>query len=389
MSASPVTPSIPDRAVAALQTGAWEEARALLAPLVEKGPADASVLSCWGWALARLGRGEEAERAVDEALKLEAGNIRACLLKADLLTARQAHREASIFYRAVREFGAGRGDLPPDIRDGVRRAERLQENVTRDLFGHLRRDLNAAGYDEGRSSPRFTQALDLASGKRTAYFQQPRNFFLPELPHIQFFPRELFPWLEALEAETDAIAGELEGLLAGDAGFTPYLKTVADLPSQPDYPLIDSLDWSSCFLMNGAPTPAAERCPRTMAALESVPLCRVPGRSPQVMFSQLKAGAHIRPHTGAVNTRLICHLPLIVPPNCKFRVGNEVRTWEKGRAWVFDDTIEHEAINQSDRNRVVLIFDIWRPELTEEERGLVSTLLESLDAYSPSVATWD
>ena len=141
--------------------------------------------------------------------------------------------------------------------------------------------------------------------------------------------------------------------------------------------------------MNGAPTPAAERCPRTMAALESVPLCQVPGRSPQVMFSQLKAGAHIRPHTGAVNTRLICHLPLIVPPNCKFRVGNEVRTWEKGRAWVFDDTIEHEAINQSDRNRVVLIFDIWRPELTEEERGLVSTLLESLDAYSPSVATWD
>lgn len=389
MSASTVTPSVLQRAEAALQSQAWEEARALLEPVAAGGGADAPTLSCWGWTLARLDRGDEAERAVDAALRLEPANLRACLVKADLLTAREAHREASIYYRAVREFGAGRGDLPADLRDGVRRAELIQQTLTRDLFGHLRRDLEAAGYDERRSSPRFNQALDLASGKRTAYFQQPRNFFLPELAHIQFFPRELFPWLEALEAETDAITAELEGLLAGDAGFSPYLKTVADLPSQPDYPLIDSMDWSSCFLMNGAPTPAAERCPRTMAALEAVPLCRVPGRSPQVMFSQLKAGAHIRPHTGAVNTRLICHLPLIVPPNCKFRVGNEVRTWEKGKAWVFDDTIEHEAINQSDRNRVVLIFDIWRPELTEEERGLVSTLLESLDAYSPSVRAWD
>lgn len=388
MSASPAQPSAADRAVAALQTGAWEEARSLLETAVSRGETNAAILSIWGWALARLGRRDEAERAADEALQLEPGNLRACLLKADLLGARQANREASIFYRAVREFGEGRADLPPDIQDGVRRARQVQDGLTRDLFSHLRRDLAAAGYDESTSSPRFSQALDLASGKKTAYFQQPRNFFLPELPHVQFFPREMFPWLEALEAETDAITAELEQLLAGDERFSPYLKTIPDLPSQKDYPLIDSMDWISCFLVNGAPTPAAERCPRTMAALESVPLCRVPGRSPQVMFSQLRPGAHIRPHTGAVNTRLICHLPLIVPPNCRFRVGNEVREWEKGKAWVFDDTIEHEAINQSDRNRVVLIFDIWRPELTEEERGLVSTLLESLDAYSPAIAAW-
>jgi aspartyl/asparaginyl beta-hydroxylase (cupin superfamily) len=383
------TPSVTERAVAMIQAGAWDDVLALLEPHNRPGQAQPSVLACQAWALAGLGRREEAENVVDTALQLEARNIRACLLKADLLTAREAHREANIFYRAVRELGGGQSNLPADIRDGVRRAELLQDRLTRDIFGHLRRDLVAAGYDETRSSSRFTQALDLASGKKTAYFQQPRNFFLPELAHVQFFSRALFPWLEALEAETDAITAELENLLADEKDFSPYLKTVPDLPSQSDYPLIDSMDWSSCFLVNGEPTPNAERCPRTMAALASVPLCRVPGRSPQVMFSQLKAGAHIRPHTGAVNTRLICHLPLIVPPNCKFRVGNEVRTWEKGKAWVFDDTIEHEAINQSDRNRVVLIFDIWRPELTEEERGLVSTLLESLDAYSSNVAAWD
>ena len=66
-----------------------------------------------------------------------------------------------------------------------------------------------------------------------------------------------------------------------------------------------------------------------------------------------------------------------------------MRAWERGKCWAFDDTIEHEAKNGSDRDRVVLIFDIWRPELSAEERVLVTTLLEALDAYSPQTAAWD
>ena len=53
----------------------------------------------------------------------------------------------------------------------------------------------------------------------------------------------------------------------------------------------------------------------------------------------------------------------------------------KGEAWVFDDTIEHEAWNSSGEPRVVLIFDIWRPELTSEERDLVAALMEAVDSY--------
>jgi aspartyl/asparaginyl beta-hydroxylase (cupin superfamily) len=48
---------------------------------------------------------------------------------------------------------------------------------------------------------------------------------------------------------------------------------------------------------------------------------------------------------------------------------------------VFDDSIEHEAWNSSNEPRVILIFDIWRPELSEEERGLVAALLEAVDSY--------
>jgi aspartyl/asparaginyl beta-hydroxylase (cupin superfamily) len=93
-----------------------------------------------------------------------------------------------------------------------------------------------------------------------------------------------------------------------------------------------------------------------------------------VIFSMLRAGAHIGAHTGMYNSRLICHLPLIVPPGCRFRVGDEVREWEEGKLLIFDDTIEHEAWNESDEDRIVLIFDVWRPELSERERFELTAL---------------
>jgi aspartyl/asparaginyl beta-hydroxylase (cupin superfamily) len=108
-----------------------------------------------------------------------------------------------------------------------------------------------------------------------------------------------------------------------------------------------------------------------MAALSKVPQVDIPGRGPTAFFSILDAKTHIPAHTGVTNTRLTVHLPLIVPPGCGFRVGGETREWQVGRAWAFDDTIEHEAWNDSDIPRAILIFDIWHPELTLMERDLV------------------
>ncbi len=82
------------------------------------------------------------------------------------------------------------------------------------------------------------------------------------------------------------------------------------------------------------------------------------------------------------NVRLVTHLPLIVPENCAFRVGNDTRQWIPGKAWVFDDTIEHEARNDSDKLRVVLIFDIWHPHLTPPERAMISGLSAAMNAFS-------
>ena len=105
-----------------------------------------------------------------------------------------------------------------------------------------------------------------------------------------------------------------------------------------------------------------------------------------MLFSLLRPGARIPPHNGFVNTRLICHLPLIVPESCGLRVGNDTRALVEGKAWLFDDTIEHEAWNGSDRTRVILLFEIWRPEFTEEERRLVSAMFQAIDV-APETAS--
>ncbi len=155
--------------------------------------------------------------------------------------------------------------------------------------------------------------------------------------------------------------------------------------------MLNNPDWSAFYLWKDGKvlTENAKRCPRTMEALAHVPLTRVPGRSPTVLFSLLRPGARIPPHTGVLNTRLICHLPLIVPTGCGLRVGNETREWVEGEGWLFDDTIEHEAWNNSDQTRVILLFEIWRPELSNDERELISEMLMSIDAYDGVEQEWD
>jgi aspartyl/asparaginyl beta-hydroxylase (cupin superfamily) len=99
------------------------------------------------------------------------------------------------------------------------------------------------------------------------------------------------------------------------------------------------------------------------------------------VFSILDAKTRIPPHTGVSNTRLIVHLPLVVPPGCGFRCGGTTREWTPGKAFVFDDTIEHEAWNDGDEPRAVMIFDIWSPYLGEAERELVRRATVAVGEY--------
>jgi hypothetical protein len=221
---------------------------------------------------------------------------------------------------------------------------------------------------------RIDACIDHALGRRRIYVNQPAGMHFPFLPADEFFERRHFPWLEQIEAETEIIRAELEGLLAeNESAVRPYVSMEPGTPVNKWSPLDRKLDWGAAHLWKDGRRDdrLCERLPRTAAAVESLPLSDLPGRTPTVFFSLLRPGTHLPAHTGVSNVRAIIHLPLIVPPGCAFRVGGETREWEVGRAWAFDDTIEHEAWNRSDQLRAILIFDVWNPHIREAERDLL------------------
>lgn len=231
---------------------------------------------------------------------------------------------------------------------------------------------------------RIAAAVDGMLGRRRVFTNECHGLHYPFLPADEFFDREHFPWLETLEAATGEIRAELENILAAPAtGMAPYVEQLPGVPENKWSPLDRSLDWSALHLWRDGQRveDACARAPRTAALVESLPLCRIPGRAPAVFFSILKAGKLIPPHTGVTNVRSIVHLPLIVPEGCTFRVGGETRPWVEGEALVFDDTIEHEARNPTDRDRAVLILDCWNPYLSEAEREMVCKLFALSDLH--------
>ncbi len=320
--------------------------------------------------------------AADALLRLNPREPRALVLKADALAGQGDHRSAMTFYGAALGQGRNVAAPPSDLRAELAHAARAQAEGARRFEQGLRDGLQARGFDPASSSARFSASLDLMTGKRRLYYQQPKFYMFPGLPQIEFQPRETVDWLAGVEAAAPAIRAELDAVLAEPALFAPYVEDRANRPRNAQAGMLDNPAWSAVFLWkDGAEVPEiAARCPETMRALATAPLCRIPGRSPSILFSKLQVGAKIPPHHGLINTRLICHLPLIAPPGSHFRVGGETREWREGQAWAFDDTIEHEAWNDSGRDRTILIFDVWKPEITPEEQDLIRALFATIDA---------
>ena len=217
--------------------------------------------------------------------------------------------------------------------------------------------------------------------------QRPKFLYFPDLPTTRFFGRELFPWYEALEAHADAIRAEMLEVLSEDSGLEPFLGHFDDKLALQDHLRGDNGEpaWNAFFFhRHGVRNDAnAARCPVTIAALEATPLCRVRDHSPEVCFSVLTPGSHILPHRGVTNTRLVTHLPLVVPEgDLALHVSGETMRWQEGRCFTFDDTFEHEAWNRSSETRVVVLLDVWNPYLTEVEREAVAALTAGIGDFN-------
>ncbi len=327
---------------------------------------------------------EELE-AVERALALDPRHTAALLQKGMAIEQRGDTRNAARMYRNALATLPGGGAPPESLRAVLAHAREAIATDDAALAGAIEARLAPIRARHGGAAQRrLERCLDLLTGKRTYFEPKPTFMHFPEVPALDFYERSEFPWLDAIEAASEDIRTELMTVLVSDReGLEPYIAYPEGTPLNQWKELNKSRRWSAYFLWNqGVAQPAhLARCPRTAEVLKGAPQCDVANRAPTAYFSILEPGTRIPPHTGVTNTRLIVHVPLIVPPNCGFRVGSETREWVPGKAWVFDDTIEHEAWNLSDAPRAILIFDIWNPYLSAAERDLVRAATEVVGTY--------
>lgn len=322
-------------------------------------------------------------RSLDAALAIDQRHFMARLRKAELLERLNETGAALAEWQNVLTMAASFDQVPPALADTLDQARRFVAEQNRSFATFVESELAAYRADlSAHERRRIDACLDSAFGRRRIYANECSGLHFPFLPADEFFDRAHFPWLAELEGKTAAIRAEFEALIDGREGFRPYVRMDAGTPANKWTPLDGSFDWSAAFLWEYgvADEELCKRCPSTAAMLAALPRAELPGRAPTAFFSVLRPHSRIPPHTGVSNTRAIVHLPLIVPEGCGFRVGGETRQWREGEAFVFDDTIEHEAWNDSDLPRAVLIFDVWNPHLTAAERSLLQRFYAAADA---------
>jgi len=365
-----------DRAAARGDSGA---ARALLAQAAQADPDRVDVWLKLAAMCRAEGDLEAALDAVSGALRLDPLGFVPLLLKASMLEriGREAEADETYGY-ALAQVPA---TIPPHLQAMTAHARGRHEAYVAKNAARLA-DV-AAGMDASEAERARLARFQSNILRRTRpYHSEPTHFHYPGLREREFHEREDFPWLGTLEAATVTVTEDFRRVMAAErAELVPYIQYPEDVPLRQWKALNHNRDWTAIHLVqNGVTIEAnARHCPAAMALLGELGQPQIPRRGPNAMFSLLAPGAHIPPHTGVANTRLVCHLPLIVPPGCWFRVGAETREWEVGKAWVFDDTIEHEVMNPSDALRVILIVDIWHPDLSPAERAAVAAIMAATD----------
>ena len=240
--------------------------------------------------------------ALRRALSLDPSNLLGLILRADLLERQGKTHEAAAAHRAVATVAPPMERLHPDLKPAVERAFAFGSKYNSEFADFLEQYMSEQFRTHaGENLKRFRDSVDIMLGRKKRYDSQSMTYHFPNLAPIEFFERADFPWLDPIEAATDAIRDEFLQVLDTEEGFTPYISYPDDVPHNQFAELNNSPRWSAFHLYKGGKRleENAARCPVTVKLLEGVPAPDQPGRTPAAMFSLLKpkndhSGAHGR-----------------------------------------------------------------------------------------------
>ncbi|MGL6290208.1 MAG: aspartyl/asparaginyl beta-hydroxylase domain-containing protein [Silanimonas sp.] len=380
------------RAQVAIAKSRLPEAESALAEARDADPADAQTARRHGVALMALRRFDESEAAFRDAIRLDARMPAAHLQLGRLLESTGRVREAvGAYFRALtiaqsREQWLDEASTPPGLRADVLHAMAMVREQRVPVLMGLMEPLEARFGREAITRVRAGLAhwLGAESHPPIDARQAPRFLHIPDLPSPPWFDPAVVPWLPQLEAAFPAMREEALAVLAAREGVQPFLAATDSASLEPYLGGGAEARWDAFFFYRDGTHHAANavQAPRTSAVLENLPLVRIREHAPEICFSILAPGTHIKPHHGVTNARIVVHLPLVVPEGCTLTVGGDERQWCEGRAWAFDDTFLHEARNASGETRVILLMDAWNPHLTEAERVAVTEIVEGIGAFN-------
>lgn len=126
------------------------------------------------------------------------------------------------------------------------------------------------------------------------------------------------------------------------------------------------------LILNKKELPNSELCPETVKLLKN--------SSNKILnagFSVLEPGCYIGEHQDFNNTFFRLHIPLLIPNKneqinesfvskeeadklCVLQVENDYKVWKENEYFIFDDTCLHNAWNNTDDIRIVLLVDLLK-----------------------------
>lgn len=236
----------------------------------------------------------------------------------------------------------------------------------REVYTHWGKALETQlGGQEGVAAARNVYAQAVGRGVWMLPLQRPCDHYLRRLSAKPFWDASKLPAARALQAAAGTILAECKSLLAStERQFRAYHERGIDHGGADTHVMSAGGVWSDVQLYAGCRRDEAycALCPRTAELIASFPEMNTVVYGAH-WFSRLGAGTRLATHCGPSNYRLRLHLGLFVPPGARIRVGSEVRAWREGEVLCFDDSFEHEVLHDGDEDRIVLICDIWHPEL--------------------------
>ena len=193
-------------------------------------------------------------------------------------------------------------------------------------------------------------------------------------PEPPFFDPQDFDWAKYIMENWHTIREEMSLMIDENqnAILKPYFQDSIQFPPK---------NWKteSFYFWTKANRIMIGMFPKTHEIIKQVP------GVVSASINLLEPGSKILPHYGDTNAIMRCHLGLQVPddglPACGFKVKEESRPWEDGKFLIFLDAYTHEAFNNTDQKRYILLLDVLRPEFRDRKYRISTMILGSISIY--------